>query len=112
MSGNRSRRKGASAEVEVAHLIADLSGYHCLRTRTPGAAADVGDIAGLPNTVVEVKNRASIAEAIAEGLPQAQAASERTGWRWPTVWVRRPGGRYVVCMTPETFLALHREATG
>lgn len=106
-----SRAKGAQAERDVVNLIRDLSGHHVVRTRTPGTAADCGDVANLPQTVVEVKAHANIARSISEGIPQARAASERTGQPWPTVWVRRPGGRFVVVMEPDVFLALHREAT-
>jgi len=112
MSPIDSRAKGNRCEQEVVNLLRDLSGFHVVRTRTPGTASDVGDIANLPHCVVEVKGHTNIARSISEGIPQARAASERTKQPWPTVWVRRPGGRYVVVMEPEFFLAMHREALG
>lgn len=107
-----SRAKGARAEVELVKLIGDLSGFHMARTRTPGQAADIGDLSGLPGCVVEAKNMASIAAAVNEALPQARAAAERLGVPYPTAWIRRPRGRWFVALDPDIFLALLREATG
>lgn len=106
-----SRAKGDRAEREVVKLLTEQSGFHVSRARTPGEAADCGDILGVPETVVEVKWRASVADSIRIGIPQALAAAERTGQPWATVWVRLPRGGYVVAMTPEHWLAMHREAT-
>ena len=111
MSPIDSRAKGAQAEREVVNLLRDLTGIHVVRTRTPGAASDVGDVAGLDNVLIEVKAHANIARSISEGIPQARAAAERTRRDWPTVWVRRPGGRYVVVMEPDAWLSMWREAS-
>lgn len=106
-----SRDKGDRGEREVVKLIHDLSGHPAHRLRTPGHQADMGDIGGVPNTVVEVKWWTDPIAAIRQALPQAQRASERSGDDWPTAWVRLHGGKWVVVMEPETFFALHREAT-
>jgi len=105
-----SREKGARAEREAVKLITDLSGYRMSRTRTPGQAADIGDLSGLPHAVVEVKDWANNGAAVRAALPQARAAAERLGVPYPTAWIRMVGGFWFVAMEPAVFLELHREA--
>lgn len=105
-----SREKGARAERELAKLITDLSGYHMSRTRTPGQAADIGDLVGLPGCVVEAKHWANHGAAVRAALPQAREAAERLGVPYPTAWIRMVGGFWFVAMEPDVFLSLHREA--
>ena len=109
MSPVNSREKGARAERELVKLIGDLSGYHVARTRTPGQAADIGDLSGLPQVVIESKDWANNGAAVRAALPQARAAAERIGVPYPTAWIRMVGGFWFVAMEPEIFLAMHRE---
>jgi hypothetical protein len=106
-----SRDKGARAEREAAELLFMHLGVKAYRLRTPGEDADRGDLGGVPNTTIEVKNRDSLTSSLA-GLEQCERAQERNGHDFGATLIRRPGGRWMVCLTPAQFAALWREATG
>lgn len=59
--GLASRRKGQTAERQVAQILSELTG-HRLRRKVRQHAGD-GDLEGLPGWSVEVKNRASVTRA-------------------------------------------------
>jgi hypothetical protein len=110
MSPINSRDKGARAEREAAELLFLHLGIKAYRLRTPGEDADRGDLGGVPNTTIEVKNRDSLTSSLA-GLEQCERAQERNGHDFGATLIRRPGGRWMVCLTPAQFAALWREAT-
>ena len=45
---NPQKRKGDAAELEVARLVADLTGYPVRRKLGAGRADDTGDLDGIP----------------------------------------------------------------
>lgn len=102
--------KGSRAEREVAAIIYDLLGVDVRRTLA-GHADDVGDLHGLLDTVIEVKSYADIGRAVREGLDELLKEQANAGATYGACFVRRPGGRYVVCLTPEAWADLWREAT-
>lgn len=104
------RRKGADAEREVVQFLRDHLGDHIVRTRA-GAGDDRGDLAGLPDMVVQVKSYVDIARALRVGLADALVQKENAGVPWGCAFLRRRGGQYVVCMSAEDFVSLYREAT-
>lgn len=108
---NRSKAKGDRAEIEVQGLLRDLLGVPARRALGAGRLDDVGDIHGVPDTVIQVVNRADMARGIREKLPESERQRENAGATFAASFVRRPGGGYVVCMTPEQFACLWREAT-
>lgn len=105
-----SKRKGDKAELEVQTILRDLTGLPIRRALGAGRLDDKGDIEGLTDCVVQVVNRQDIATAIREKLPEAERQRQTAGASFAAVFVRRPGGAYVVCMSPEQFVALWREA--
>ena len=107
---NRAKAKGDRAELEVQGILRDLLGVPARRALGAGRLDDVGDIHGIPNTVVSVANYADIARAIREKLPDVDVQRNRAGALFAAMFVRRVGGSYVVCMTPEQFCTLWREA--
>jgi len=107
---NSSKAKGDRAELEVQGLLRDLLGVPARRALGAGRADDVGDIHGVPNTVIQVVNRQDISRAIREKLPEAERQRERAGVDFAATFVRRRGGGFVVVLTPEQFAALWREA--
>jgi hypothetical protein len=52
--GNPSKRKGDRAELEVQALLRDHLGVPARRQLGAGRKDDVGDMAGVPNTVIQV----------------------------------------------------------
>jgi hypothetical protein len=107
---NRAKAKGDRAELEVQALLRDLLGVPARRALGAGRADDIGDIHGVPDTVIQVANYQDIARAIREKLPESERQQERAGATFAATFVRRRGGGYAVVMTPEQFAALWREA--
>jgi hypothetical protein len=107
---NRTKRKGDRAELEVQGILRDLLGVPARRQLGAGRNDDIGDISGVPSTVVQVVNYRDIARAIREKLPESEQQRERAGALFAATFVRRPGGGYVVCLTPEQWTVLWREA--
>lgn len=107
---NSAKRKGDRAEIEVQGILRDLLGVPARRALGAGRLDDVGDIHGVPDTVISVANYADIARAIREKLPDVDVQRDRAGATFAAMFVRRVGGQYVVCMTPEQFATLWREA--
>ena len=107
---NPAKAKGDRAELEVQGLWRDHVGVPARRALGAGRKDDVGDIHGIPNTVVSVANYADIARAIREKLPDVDVQRQRAGALFAAMFVRRLGGSYVVCMTPDQFFTLWREA--
>ena len=111
MSPINSRDKGARAEREAADLLWMHLGVKPYRLRTPGEDADRGDLGGVPNTTIEVKNRDSLTSSLA-GLEQCERAQARNGHDFGATLIRRPGGRWFVALTPAQFADLWRLASG
>lgn len=105
------RRRGNAAEREAAHLLSALTGFPVRRRLQEGRADDTGDLEGLPDTTIQVKNYTDCMRAIREGLPELRTQQERSGDPFAALFVRRRGGRWAVVMEPDQFAALVREAT-
>lgn len=106
------KAKGNRAEREVVALYRDHLGLDVRRTLA-GHADDQGDLTGVRDTTVQIKNYADVLRAIREGLDalEDQQASAKTthGVLWVR-WARRRNGQYIVVLTPEMYFALFREA--
>ena len=110
VGGRAAKRKGSKAEAEVAAILHDLLGFDVRRTLA-GHADDLGDLVGLPGTVLQVKNYSDTGRAFREGLAELRAQHDRAGTPYAAAFIRRPGGRYAVLMEPDQFAALYRDAT-
>ena len=108
---NPSKRKGDAAELEAARILADVTGHPIRRKLGAGRTDDEGDIEGLPDTTIEVKNYRDIAAAVNAGLADAIREQANAGTTFGAAMIRRPGGRWFIAMTVEQFAAFHREAT-
>jgi hypothetical protein len=105
-----SKRKGDRAELEVQGLIRDLTGYPARRKLGAGRLDDMGDIDGVPDTVIQAVSYKDIGRAISEKLPECEAQQARAKALFGATFVRRPGGRYVVVLTPEQWATYARES--
>lgn len=103
------RAKGDRAEREVLGFLRDHLGDHLVRARLEGEN-DHGDIAGVGRCAIQVKNYQDVSRAMREGLEGAAAQKANAGLMWGAAFVRRPGGRYVVCMDAEDWISMYREA--
>jgi hypothetical protein len=105
-----SKRKGDKAELEVQGIIRDLLGLPARRKLGAGRLDDMGDIDGVPNTCIQVVSYSDIVRAIGEKVPECVEQQARMGALFGATFVRRPGGRYVVVMTPEQWATYARES--
>ncbi len=104
-----SKRKGDRAEREVERLLQDELGVPARRALGAGRTDDMGDIDGVPDTVIQCVAYKDIARAIREKLPEVEQQRRRAGARYSAVFCRRRGGEWVVVMSPEMWCSLMRE---
>lgn len=103
-----SKRKGDRAELEVQRILQDELGLG-RRKLGAGRADDMGDIDGIPDTVIQVAAYKDIARAIREKLPEVEQQRQRAGATYSAVFARRRGGEWVVVMTPSMWCSMIRE---
>jgi hypothetical protein len=109
---NSSKSKGDRSELEAARLLAELTGWPVRRKLGAGRLDDTGDLDGVPETTIQVKAYRDIQRAIRECLAELPAQQANAGTTFAMGMIRRPGGRWLVAMTPEQAMTLLREATG
>lgn len=107
---NPSKRKGDNAEREIAQILTDRLGYHVRRKLGAGRSDDAGDLDGIPDTAVQVKNYSDITRAIREGLESLEIQQRNALADHGVLFVRRPGGRWIAVMTVDQWCTLRREA--
>jgi len=107
---NSSKRKGDAAEREIAKLLSDRLGFVVRRKLGAGRADDTGDLDGIPDTTVQVKNYADVTRAIREGLDALETQQRNALADHGVLFVRRPGGRWIAVMTVDQWCTLRREA--
>jgi hypothetical protein len=105
------KRKGDAAELEAARLLSDLTGHHVERKLGAGRREDQGDLAGLPDTVMQVAYRPSDTLRVVREKPLgAEVQRLHAHASYAATMVRMRGGMWRVVMTPEQFAALHAAA--
>lgn len=111
---NTSKRKGDKAELEVQGLLRDLLGVPARRALGAGRKDDVGDITGVPSTIVQVVNYGRRDLSTALRKKPLEVEEQRTNALGPypfaCTFLRLTGGEYRVVMTPEQWAAMWREA--
>lgn len=107
---NSAKDRGDRAEREVQGLLRDLLGVPARRKLGAGRLDDTGDIEGVNDTVIQVASYIDIARAIREKLPACVTQQARANATFGATFIRRPGGKYVVVLTPEQWATYVREA--
>lgn len=107
---NTAKRKGDAAELEVQGILRDLLGVPARRKLGAGRLDDMGDIDGVPLTVVQVANWKDALRAVREKPLECEQQRRRAGEPFCATFVRLRGGEYRVVMTPEQFATFWREA--
>ncbi len=109
--GAMSRRKGAAAEVAVVRWLRGR-GRPTTERRPSGSPDPFGDVAGIPGTVIEVKNHAALD--LAGWATQLEAEIAAAGAETGVVIVKRRGttdvGRWYAVLTVDTWERLMTEA--
>jgi hypothetical protein len=100
---NPQKNKGDKAERELAAILADQLGIPVRRK--------LGDIDGLADTTVEVKNFTDVLRGIREGVDDCVREQANAGTTFGVTFVRRPGGRWIAVQTIDQFCTMWREAT-
>ena len=104
-----SKTKGDRAEREVSALLSDHLGVTVRRKLGAGRMDDEGDLEGLADWTLEVKNYADIVRGIREGLDDCEREQANAGTPFGATFIRRRGGRWFVVMSVEQFCAVARE---
>ena len=106
---NPAKNKGDKAEREVAALITDLLGIPCRRKLGAGRLDDIGDIDGIPDTVIQVADWTDKIRAIRTKIVGVERQRANDGATFAASFIRLHGGTYVVVMSPEQWATYQRE---
>ena len=74
-----SKRKGDKAELEAARILAEHLGLPIRRKLGAGRLDDEGDLEGLPDFTIEVKNYANVTTGVAAGLADSTREQANAG---------------------------------
>ena len=104
------KRKGDAAELEIARILHDLTGWPVRRKLGAGRTDDEGDLEGIPDTVVQVANWADVNRAIRQKPVEAEQQRHNAGATFAVTLIRLRGGMWRAVLTPEQLATLLREA--
>lgn len=104
------KRKGDVAELEIARILHDLTGWPVRRKLGAGRTDDEGDLEGIPDTVVQVANWADVNRAIRQKPLDAEQQRANAGATFAVTLIRLRGGTWRAVLTPEQLCTLLREA--
>jgi hypothetical protein len=107
---NPSRRKGDRAELEVQGMLRDHLGVPARRALGAGRLDDIGDIHGVPNTVIQVASWREVSAAVRAKPMECEQQRRQAGEPFAATFIRLKGGDYRVVMTPEQWFTMWREA--
>ena len=107
---NPQKDKGDRAERECAALLTDLLGMPVRRKLGAGRQDDTGDLDGIPDTIVQVVNRANLAVALRLKPPASEVQQRNAGATFGASAVRMPGGRWLFVLTPDQYATYVRES--
>lgn len=103
--GNRNKSRGDKGERDVAALIAGLTGHPVRRMLGAGRADDVGDIDGVPDTVVQVAAWKDVLRAVWEKPLGAEEQRQNASAGYAATFVKLPRRGWRVVLTPEQWAA-------
>lgn len=107
---NPSKAKGDRAERDVQGMLREHLGVPARRALGAGRLDDVGDIHGVPQTVIQVADWRDVARAFKLKPLEAERQREQADVPFAATFLKLFGGEWRVVMTPEQFYALWREA--
>ena len=85
---NSARRKGDRAELEVQEILREQLGVEARRALGAGRKDDIGDIHGVPQTVIQVANRKDVAATVREKPEEAEEQRIRARVTFAATFVR------------------------
>lgn len=109
---SKARARGTVWESAICRFLAPR--FPSVERRALGGSNDRGDIAGLPQLVIEAKHVARLD--LSGWLDEAETERDNDGARYGAVWVKRRGttnpGRAYVLMSGDDFVRLYADAQG
>lgn len=107
------KARGTAAERAVVEYLRSR-GWPYAERRALNGARDRGDVAGVPSTVIEVKNEARVT--LADYADETRVEQRNDGARYGAAWFKRRGttnpGRWYVLLDGENFTTLLADALG
>lgn len=104
-----SARKGDRGERELSKLISDQLGIEVRRKLGAGRTDDEGDLDGLDQWTVEVKNVAKLSDALRDGVDDSTREQRNAGTPFGVAFIRVRGGRWFAVQSVEQFCEVYRE---
>lgn len=98
---NSNKAKGDRAEREIAKTLSELLKRTVRRKLGAGRQDDTGDLEGIDNWTLQVKNRRDIARTIREGMPQLEQQRINNKTDNAALLLRMQGGEWLVVTTLE-----------
>ena len=98
---NKNKNKGDRAERDIAHRLTELLQQPIRRKLGAGRADDTGDIDGLDNWTIQVKDRKDIARTIREGMQQLADQQRNAQTDNGVLLIKQTGGTWLAIMTVE-----------
>jgi hypothetical protein len=105
-----SKAKGNRAELQVQAMLRDNLGVPARRALGAGRLDDIGDVVGVPDTVIQVADRRDLQRTIKLKPLEAERQRQNAKAQFAATFIKLFGGEWRVVMTPEQFFALWREA--
>ena len=110
----RAKRKGDLGEREAAALLTAETGIEIRRQlgagRTNSAGGDVGDLEGLPYTVIQVANKANTSEACLNKPVEVEMQKCNAKAKFAASMIRWRGGKWRVVLTVAQFWKILKAA--
>ena len=106
---NPNKQKGDRAEREVAAILSGLLGFNVRRQLGAGRLDDVGDLTGVPQTVVQVANRKDLATTLRVKPVECERQQVNAGAPFGFTAIRLAGGDWRAVLTLEQMATYIRE---
>ena len=103
---NSKKNKGDRAEREAAELLSKATGYEVRRQLGAGRLDDIGDLDGIPETIVQVADWADKSAACLEKPREAEMQRWNAKAKYAASMIRWRGGQWRLVMTIDQFARL------
>ena len=103
---NSKKNKGDRAEREAAELLSKATGYEVRRQLGAGRLDDIGDLDGIPETIVQVADWADKSAACLEKPREAEMQRWNAKAKYAASMIRWRGGQWRMVMTVDQFARL------
>ena len=105
---SKASEKGARGEREVVAIF-DAVGFNEAQRGRAGATLDRGDIAGVYDLTIEVKNHTDVTRAISTGIRELEVEKINNKTRWGVLAVKLKYSGWVAVMPLEEFAAMYSQ---